>query len=370
MDDVLTRIVQLLDQGEGLALATLVGRAGSAPRTAGARMIVRADGTIVGTIGGGLLEARVQQAAAGLAQERTPRLLEFRLTGRDAAETEMICGGNVTVLLDWIDAGDAASREAYATLLQARAARRRAWLLTALPAGPGPSRRCLVQEGGPPVGAVELAGLVGIGSGSPIGLFDARPDGSGEQPDVAGAREPVLIHSQGQRLLVEPILGYGAVYIVGAGHISQQLAPLVKTVGFETIVLDDRPDFANRERFPTADRVLVLASYEGALADLPIDVDAYVVIVTRGHLHDQTVLAQALRTPAGYIGMIGSRRKREITYRALIEQEGFTAQDLARVHSPIGLDIGAESPQEIAVSIAAELIQARAQRLAAPQRGG
>lgn len=365
MDDVLKRIVQLLDQGESFVLATLFGRTGSAPRSAGARMLIRADGAIMGTIGGGLLEARVQQAAASLFRDKTPVVLEFQLTGRDASQTDMLCGGNVEVLIDWIDPGDDTCRQVYSALLAAKAARRRAWLLTTIPEEAGRTRRCLVQEGGPLVGETEIAALVGIGSGSPIGLFGTQPSCGGEQSDIASSRQPVLIQCQEQRLLVEPILGAGTVYILGAGHISQQLAPLVKTVGFTTVVLDDRPDFANRERFATADQVIVVDSFEHvlegrALEGPPIDSDSYLVIVTRGHLHDKTVLAQALRTPAGYIGMIGSRRKRELVYRALVEQEGFTEQDLARVHSPIGLAIGAESPEEIAVSIVAELIQVRA----------
>ncbi len=360
MDDIFERIVQLLDQGEGLALATLCSRTGSAPRTAGARMIIRADGSIVGTIGGGLLEAQVQQAAAGLFQEKKPLVLEFTLTGRDASETDMLCGGNVQILIDWLDAGDDNCRQVYAALLAARAARRRAWLLTAIPEETGRTRRCLVQEAGPAVGEASLANLVGVGAGSPVGLFGARAHDGGEQPDIASSRQPVLVQYQEQRLLVEPILGAGTVYILGAGHISQQLAPLVKLVGFTAVVLDDRPDFANRERFAGADQLIVLDYFERALAGLPIGSDSYLVIVTRGHLHDKTVLAQALRTGAGYIGMIGSRRKRELVYRALAEEEGFTEQELARVHSPIGLNIGAESPEEIAVSIVAELIQARA----------
>jgi xanthine dehydrogenase accessory factor len=362
MDDIFERIVQLLDQGEGFALATLCSRTGSAPRAAGARMLIRTDGSIVGTIGGGLLEARVQQAAAGLFQDKKALVLEFLLTGRDASQTDMLCGGNVEVLIDWIDAGDDTCRQVYAALPAAKAARRRAWLLTTIPDGEGRTRRCLVQENGPLVGEAAVARLIGVGSGSPIGLFGTQPSCGSEQFDIANSRQPVVIECQEQRLLVEPILGSGTVYILGAGHISQQLAPLVKTVGFATVVLDDRPEFARRERFATADQVIVLDSFERALEGLPINQDSYLVIVTRGHLHDKTALTQALRTAAGYIGMIGSRRKRELVYRALVEGEGFTEQDLARVHSPIGLAIGAESPEEIAVSIVAELIQARAGR--------
>jgi xanthine dehydrogenase accessory factor len=125
-------------------------------------------------------------------------------------------------------------------------------------------------------------------------------------------------------------------------------------------VLDDRSDFANSERFPKADQIIVIPSYDGLFAGLDIDRDSYLVIVTRGHLHDKTVLEQSLRTKAGYIGMIGSRRKQNLVYEELLGK-GFTEDDLKRAHNPIGLDICAETPEEIAVSIVAELIKFRSQ---------
>jgi xanthine dehydrogenase accessory factor len=127
------------------------------------------------------------------------------------------------------------------------------------------------------------------------------------------------------------------------------------------VVLDDRPEFASSERFPRAEQIKVIPSFPQAFEGLEIDRDGYVVIVTRGHLHDKTVLEQALKTDAGYIGMIGSRRKRDLIYRELLTK-GFSQAELGRVHAPIGLAIGAETPEEIAVSIVAELIQVRAGR--------
>jgi xanthine dehydrogenase accessory factor len=151
------------------------------------------------------------------------------------------------------------------------------------------------------------------------------------------------------------------VYLFGAGHVSLQVARLAKIVDFHTVVLDDRHEFANRERFAGADDIQVLSSFEEACGDLDIDADSCLVILTRGHLHDKTVLRQALGTQAGYIGMIGSRRKRDLIYTAL-RAEGFSAGDLNKVHCPIGLAIGAQTPEEIAVSIVAELIRFRANR--------
>jgi xanthine dehydrogenase accessory factor len=129
-------------------------------------------------------------------------------------------------------------------------------------------------------------------------------------------------------------------------------------VGFKVVVIDDRPEFADPEKFPKAEDVHYY-SFDSVMERLPVDGSSYVVIMTRGHSHDKTVLAQALKSPAGYIGMIGSRRKISIIFGKLLEQ-GFTQEQLDRVHSPIGIDIGAETPEEIAVSIIAELIKVRA----------
>ena len=153
----------------------------------------------------------------------------------------------------------------------------------------------------------------------------------------------------------------GTVYLFGAGHVSQQVAHLTSMTHFRTVVLDDRVEFANRERFPGADEIRVPASLDAAFTGLAIDRDSYIVIVTRGHRYDKTVLQQALRTEAGYIGMIGSKGKRDAVYKTLLE-EGRTSAELERVHSPIGLKIGGDTPEEIAVSIVAELIKERSAR--------
>lgn len=159
--------------------------------------------------------------------------------------------------------------------------------------------------------------------------------------------------------MIEPIDTAGSVFIFGAGHVSRSLAGFTKTVGFYTVVLDDRAEFANRERFPDSDEVLVLESFTDCLAALPIDESSFIVIVTRGHVNDLVVLAQALKTRAGYIGMIGSRRKCEMIFQEL-RRSGYGEADLRRVNAPIGLPIRAETPEEIGISITAEMIAARA----------
>ena len=161
-------------------------------------------------------------------------------------------------------------------------------------------------------------------------------------------------------ILIEPVLPADTLFLFGAGHVAQPTARLAAFVGFRVRVVDDRAEFASAERFPEAEEVRVVTDFDSALQGLAIDANAFIVIVTRGHLYDKTVLMQALRTPAAYIGMIGSRRKRDHIFEALLKQ-GFTETDLKRVHSPIGLAIGAETPEEIALSIVAELTKVRAQ---------
>ena len=147
--------------------------------------------------------------------------------------------------------------------------------------------------------------------------------------------------------------------IFGAGHVGKEVAKIAKYIGFSTIILDDRPEFANQERFPDVDRLIVLNNFQEAFTDLRVEYDSFIIIVTRGHSGDYDVLKQALSHKCAYIGMIGSRKKIGVVFQQLLE-DGFTNADLDRVHSPIGIDISAETPEEIAISIAAELIHVRA----------
>jgi xanthine dehydrogenase accessory factor len=337
------RIQQLLAGGESLTLATIVSRSGSAPRAVGTRMVVRSDDTIIGTIGGGILEARVQALAREVCSHGHAVLKQYKLTHQDASQMGLVCGGVVQVLVQFIDAAQPENQEIYRAIAAALESHEKAWLAVAIPSGfdtPGTVFQGLIKKEGMIVGGLNQQVVQALMA-------------------QAGADQAGLVSYQGQRYLVEPLGSRNTVYIFGAGHVSQQLAPLAKKVGFRTVVLDDREDFASRERFPDADKVIVLTSFEVALEGLEIDSDSYLVLVTRGHAHDQTVLRQALATQAGYIGMIGSRRKRDAIYAAL-GMEGFSPRDFDRVCSPIGLAIGAETPEEIAVSIVAELIQIKA----------
>jgi xanthine dehydrogenase accessory factor len=158
--------------------------------------------------------------------------------------------------------------------------------------------------------------------------------------------------------MVDRIRKMKTIYCFGAGHVALPTAHLAALVGFRVVILDDRKEYANPDRFPEANKTLILNDYNRAMDGLDIDEDSFIVIVTRGHKYDREVLEQALKTSAGYIGMISSRRKRQAIYDALTA-EGIKKERLDWVHSPIGIDIGGETPEEIAVSIVAELIKVR-----------
>ena len=256
MDDIYEAIARLRRRGEKAVLATIVSTRGSAPRKESTKMLVQANGKIIGTVGGGSIEHQVYKEALKLIQGNESRLAHFELTNADASKEGMICGGIVDVFL-------------------------------------------------------------------------------------------------------EPIKPLPALIIFGGGHISFFLARIGKMVDFHVTIIDDRPEFANTERFPEADETIA-EDITSVTQRLDINSSSYIVIVTRGHQKDTQVLQWAVTTPAGYIGMIGSKRKIKMSFTYL-KTKGITQEQLDRVHSPIGLPIGAETPEEIAVSIMAEIIQVRHQ---------
>ena len=256
MNDIYESIANLRRRGEKAVLATIVSARGSAPRKESAKMLVLADGKIIGTIGGGAIEYQAYQEALKMMSGNESKLAHYELTNADASKEGMTCGGIVDVFL-------------------------------------------------------------------------------------------------------EPIKPLPSLIIFGGGHISYFLARIGKMVDFRVTIIDDRPEFANPERFPEADETIA-EDMASVMKRLAINSSSYIVIVTRGHMKDEQVLEWAVTTPAGYVGMIGSKRKIKTSF-AYLETKGITREQLDRVHSPIGLSIGAETPEEIAVAIMAEIIQVRRQ---------
>lgn len=341
------QMVELLRKGESFAVATIFDNIGSAPRTNGAKMFVRADGSTAGSIGGGRLEADAIRSAMEALSSRQTVIQSFDLTSKDVAGMDMICGGKGEVLIDFVDAGDENIRLVYEAAAETHERGEKAWLITILHGVPGGSvlrrQQCLVKPDNTLVGKIDC-------------------DPSTMEKLLSGPAK-ISIHAEvldNQRFLVEPLRPAGTVYIFGAGHVSQRIAPLSVSVGFRTVVLDDRAEYANRERFLEPTEIAVIDSFR-QLPELAIDENSYLVIVTRGHLYDRTVLEQLLRSHPAYIGMIGSRSKRDKLFEELLKQ-GCGKEELAQVYAPIGTSIGAETPEELAVSIVGELIKVRAER--------
>jgi len=262
MADIYQEIVRIKSKGKAAAVATIISIKGSTPRETGSKMIIKNDGTIFGSIGGGNLEALVCQEALKAMEEKKSKVLHFDLTGEgpdegESIETGMICGGDVDIL-------------------------------------------------------------------------------------------------------IEPIFSEPTLYIFGAGHISLYLSKIGKMVGFRVVVVDDREMFSNRERFPEADEIYT-EDFEVVINKLKPVKPYYIVIVTRGHRYDQEILEWALGTDARYIGMIGSRTKNKAVFSNL-RKKGIDSNLMEKVHAPIGLNIGAKTPEEIAVSIIAEIIQVKMEK--------
>ncbi len=336
----------LQNEGEDLVLATVLKKSGSAPCLAGAKMIVRRDGTSIGSVGGGALEGAAHKAAVQVLKTGRARIMKFNLTGADAASMQMICGGQVDVLVEYIPCSPA-NVAVFRALRDALQKNEKCYLIADLGPAEGEMNgitHCLALEDGSLTGDFPY----------PAELAESL------KSKAYQSAYPVLPLVDGRRFLVERCFAPSTVYIFGAGHVSQKIAVLAEMAAFRVVVLDDREEFANSGRFPSADDVRVLDSFENCFAGLEIDKDSFIVIVTRGHIHDGTVLAQSLATKARYIGMMGSRRKRDEVFKAFL-RDGFTENDLARVHCPIGIDIKAETQAEIAFSIVSQLILARAQ---------
>ncbi len=336
MKKILPRLLAALRGGESVIVGTVIEQSGSTPRSPGAKMLVGADGVLHGTIGGGEMEGHCYQEAKKLYEKGEWRLLPFTLDNTRAADAGMVCGGNLTVLLlritpdqlDLAEALEAADRN-----------RERSILVISLPDDGVPQLSLLTGEKGctgAPLTA-ETAGAV--------------------RSRARRSRLPYQLESGSDRFYVEPQIESGTLWLIGAGHVSLATAKAAAAVDFTVRVCDDRAEFANRSRFPEAEEVRVLENFDSIFPRL--GADDYVVIVTRGHAHDEEVLKQALCRSPGYIGMIGSRRKRDAAWQRLLNA-GFTRSQLDTVHCPIGLPIGADTPEEIAVSIVSELIRHRA----------
>ena len=329
MRNMLKTIKNKLEHGEPLVLVTVIASSGATPRGAGARMLVGREGRICGTIGGGAVEYRSEQIAAKVLEEKTSLGHDFTLTKDDVQNLGMICGGACNVFFHYLSAGDT-----HTIMLcdEAEAEFQRGsnlWLLTD------------VGENGQMGLYAEDLGFWGISVPEKLTL-SRHPERTGN-------------------IFAEQINSSGKVYIFGGGHVAQELVPVLSHVGFRCVVMDDREEFTKKELFPGAEEV-ICGDLQNIGNYMTIGNDDYVCVMTRGHAYDTVVQAQVLRCRPTYCGVIGSAFKAAGVRKTLKEEYGLLDEELNLVTTPIGLNIKGETPAEIAISIAAQMILHRAER--------
>ena len=350
MEEIYREIIKEQKQGNASALATVVSVKGSTPRAEGSRMLIKKDGGIVGSVGGGCLEATVWQAARDALKSGLPKIVDYDLTGRTDTPEGLICGGTMKVFVDVL--GPKPAFNAFEDIERIKGEGKSLVLATLVAdSGRAPwseTPRLIVLENGAVLGTLGSASL------------DSAVRGSSGEILKSGAARLLELPSEGSStalVFAEPVIPQPAVFIFGAGHIGFAVSKIAKMTGFRVSVIDDRPAYACAERFPEADEFFVEDPAD-MVSRLDLNGGSYMVIACRGHLEDQRVLAEAVKTPAGYIGMLGSRKKTKTVFSNL-RAEGITQEALDRIHSPIGLPISTETPEEIAVSIMAEIIDLR-----------
>jgi xanthine dehydrogenase accessory factor len=355
--DFYTALKNSLESAPSVAVATIVRTRGSSPREVGARMLIRPDGATDGTIGGGCGEAEVWRAALEVLEDEQPRMVVVDLTNEIAMTSDGVCGGIIDIFVEpWHTNGS----DVAGAVLDAVTQRRNAATATIVSRSRGlPARvgeKLLLVDGRVSEGSFGWAALQArVLEDAPTVFADGE---SQWRTYTFGADEADSTEPAGQvGVFFDLAVPRPTLVIVGAGHVALPIARVGKLLDFEVVVIDDRPSFANPERFPDADRIIV-DEFSTALDQLDITPSTYVVLVTRAHTFDVHALRKIVRQPAGYIGMIGSRRRVYAVFK-LLSDEGVPLDDLLRVHAPIGLDIKTETPGEIAISVGAELLKAR-----------
>lgn len=335
--EIYAKVVELVEKGKAFVLASVIVARGSTPQKAGANAVFEPTGEIEGTLGGGCLEAESRRRALQALDGDAPEVFDLKLDDVKGWDDGLICGGSVRVLVNPLAAENTA---VYREVLAAKDRQERGVLATVV--------KHPELAMGKAVWTVEEA----------LGREALLAKDAKKIRDRILAERPGQWTGDGVELYLEPMLGPPQLVVAGGGHIGQAVCRLGSRLGFEVTVIDDRPEFASVERHATARRT-ICGDIARELAALEIGPQTYVLIVTRGHRHDGSVLAACVKRSAAYIGMIGSRRKSALIRKTLVDEGLAAREDIERVVSPIGVDIGAQSVEEIAVSIAAELVAVR-----------
>lgn len=329
MNTIASKLMTKLSLGHDTVLATIISETGSTPRGTGAQMLVGYNGWLGGTIGGGAVEKTAIEFGMKLVVEKRSLLHEFQLRTESSDNLDMACGGDVTVLFQYISATDETWRAVAESLLARINDVKGGWLVQKLDGG----KPALLDDKGAVIAGDETVAIGEAATGACV-LTDT--------------------------CFAMPLPVAERAIIFGGGHCGLALAPVLKSVGFRVIVFDDREEYANEIRFPGVEQV-ICGDYLHLSDYITFEPNDYVAVMTTGHHHDFEVEEQALRHPLAYIGVMGSAQKTRAVNERL-RACGITDEDLERVYTPIGLNLGGGTPAEIAVAIAAEMIMVRSQK--------
>ena len=348
MNEVIQEAVKLVGENQPCVLATVVRTKGSTPQKPGAKLLVRKDGSGVGTLGGGCVEGDIWYAAKEILRRKGgPEFRDYLLNEDIAARDGLVCGGTMYFFIEplWdpqefmpfgvemLDAYETGNPVSVATVVKTDSGRGTQ------------GAKVLLREDGSTYGALGDPEL------DTLALEAAR-----RVADL-GTNEHIMTHD-GVELFVEGFTTPPTLVLMGGGHVAKATYALAHTLGYRIYVVDDRPQFANKERFPEAEGTIVVPDYTKGLDQIPINANTFIVVATRGHWFDDLALEAAVQTPAKYVGLLGSRRKTILIYQRLA-QLGLPPERLKEVYAPVGLDIGALTPEELAVSIMSEIIMFR-----------
>ncbi len=352
MQNVLQELSEAVSKHQPVAFTALVETRGSTPQKAGATMLVFADGSQVGTLGGGCVEAEVKRRALRLIDQGRAELLTFNLDSDYGWDDGLICGGRMKMLVDPVR--DEAGFAYYRRLIEVIAADEgctESVVLESDRAGGSAGDRLLLNDRGEVIASSKMIS------------DSATDDESGERSLIETVQSQLRPLSQRPRPYVSsgisfmPHLRRCRLIIIGAGPVGQKVGDLAAACDFDVWVVDDREQYCNSDRFPLAKR-LIVGEIDTALSGLEVDHNTYCLIITRGHQHDEEALYHLAETPARYVGLIGSKRKIKMIFEDLL-RDGISREALVRVYAPLGIDIGSQTVPEIAVSIVAELIAHR-----------
>jgi len=342
MKRIVEKISQVLNRNETLVIATVLRKTGPGPIRAGRKMMISESLTLEGSFGGGLVDARIKQIASGVFKSRLNTIETISFSENCVNGTGEICGGQIEVFFEYCDIIDQETGLYYQKIDQLLNNKQDFVMISEISGcNPVHQRKWICTQ----------TGFYGLENDEFHEKFAPIKRNFSDMKF-----RDAFFHED--YYFIEPYFLNEKVIILGAGYIGQILTDLCKMLDFYVVVADDQPEFATYDRFPKADEVLHLPQYQSLSDYLTIDDQSFVLVMTRGNQFDQEVLAQVLLSPAKYIGMMGSKVKRNTVFQKMIER-GFEYEDLQRIHCPVGLPIEGESPEEIAVSISAELIGLR-----------